>query len=47
MATTLEDPSYALLGLVMGPALGLSLAWQARRCREVAAALTEVEGLDR
>ncbi len=47
MTMMLEDPSYALLGLVVGPALGLSLEWQGRRCREVAAALTEAEGLDR
>ncbi len=47
MTRMLEDPSYALLGLIVGPALGLSLKWQARRCREVARALTEAEGLDR
>ena len=43
----LDDPPFALLGLAVGVALALSLAWQGRRCRVVAHRLAVEAGIDR
>lgn len=47
LTATMDDVPYSLFGLVVGPVLALSLAWQVRRCRIEAARIAAEEGIAR